>query len=307
MDIITDIVLEKERVMDLIKKYGYAAEHHYFCYVYMDEHNSDNVIFEFDNGCILAKKQKDEWYVVGRGILAVPEHRLNIFREFLSYIYSNGAKKLEVETEPEFRKLLLKELKEDYGIRPINCKLTWPVFDMKIWDEKMQGKDWKDMRYYWNKFFREHKVEFKGAHDFDETTLMHIYEDWKKQRTTGDRTYGQFYIRAIKNNFEGFDVTRIMVVDDKPVAITAGFKVPAINYYYSAVGIYTREFDRTGEIANMDDLINLKKIGIEIVDFGGGEDTLTAFKKKFHPTSYYDTVYYSIVPKNNSEIIGTNE
>jgi len=46
----------------------------------------------------------------------------------------------------------------------------------------------------------------------------------------------------------------------------------------------------------MDDLINLKKSGYNIVDFGGVENSSLAFKKKFHPSYFYKTHIFSIVP-----------
>jgi hypothetical protein len=167
---------------------------------------------------------------------------------------------------------------------------------MKRWGgDLMQGKDWKDIRYYWHKYFRDHKVEFKDAHEVDKTVLKELVLRWKKQRTGKRVTFYKYYLNAIENGFEGFS-TRIMIVDGNVAAITAGFKVPNKNYYYSAIGIYSRDIERTGEISNMDDLMQLKKKGYEYVDFGGGEEELTQFKKKFKPDSYYKTYIFSIVP-----------
>jgi hypothetical protein len=87
-----------------------------------------------------------------------------------------------------------------------------------------------------------------------------------------------------------------MLVDGHVAAITAGFKVPNKNYYYSAIGIYSRDIDRTGEISNLDDLRELKKKGYEYVDFGGGEEELSNFKSKFKPSYTYKTYVFTIVP-----------
>ena len=71
-----------------------------------------------------------------------------------------------------------------------------------------------------------------------------------------------------------------MLVDGKVGAISAGFKSRE-GYYYASIGLYDKNLDRSNEVANMDDLINLKKLGYKIVDFGGVEKKSLEFKKKF--------------------------
>jgi hypothetical protein len=169
---------------------------------------------------------------------------------------------------------------------------------MNTWNgDAMQGKEWKDIRYYWNKFFREHSVEFKNFQESDVAQYVDLVKNWKETRTASDRTYTDYYINAIKSKFDGYDVVRIMYVDGKPCAINAGFSLPNKKYYYSSIGIYNKDFERLGEISYMDDLINLKKLGYETVDFGGSEQNGIDFKKKFKPTYYYKTFLFSIVKK----------
>ncbi len=302
MEIISDIIAHEAVIKRIITIQAYCPEHNYYCYLYNTEHADKNYFFRFseDEGILARHDEKaKEWYIFV-GILAREENRVSYLLQFLDYIFKNGAKKVFVEFDTAFRKSLLKTFKTNpiYRCVRINYTLTWPVFDMHKWDgEGMLGKDWKDMRYYWNKYFRNHKVEFRTAAECDKEEMKQVILEWTKQRTTGDETHNEYFLRVVDGGFEGFDHTRIMIVNGKIVAITAGFKMPNKNYYYSSIGVYTREFDRTGEIANMDDLFFLKKQGYDFVDFGGGEKTLTEFKKKFKPTYYYKTHVFSIVKK----------
>jgi hypothetical protein len=293
--------LEHEELLtSIIERYGYATEHNYYNYIYNCDSGEEPVFLKFSDSeiILLFYSSKDLVYRVYSPIIAKPEYRLGRLIEFFDYVFSNGAKKVEIETDDAFRSELVENFKTTgkYVAKKSVVQFTWPVFNMAQWTgDKMQGKDWKDMRNYWNKYFREHKVEFKTAQDFDKSILKELVLKWKKQRTGERTTFYKCYMNAIDNNFKGFN-TRIMVADGGVVAITAGFKVPNKSYYYSAIGIYSRDIDRTGEICNMDDLLELKKQGYEFVDFGGGEPALTIFKKKFHPSSYYDTQVFYIWP-----------
>ncbi len=301
-----------ELLKSLIDQYGYGAEHHVQCYLNNNHGHDEDWLVTFDDGAILTRYDAagEEWSIFA-GILAKKERRAALCIEFLNYIFdpvhaaSKPVKKVWVEFETEFRKELTTALKStSYRANRTAYSLTWPVFDMTQWNgQLMQGKEWKDMRYYWNKFFKEHTVEFKPFDASMTQEMLALIDTWKKQRTTGDKTYTDYYEHTVRNGFVGFN-TRIMIVDGKIGAITAGFTTPrnngqSKNYYYSSIGIYDRMIERIGEVANMDDLIELKKQGYELVDFGGGEDTLTTFKKKFHPHTFYDTHIFSIVKKKD--------
>ncbi|MGV8151091.1 MAG: phosphatidylglycerol lysyltransferase domain-containing protein [Candidatus Woesearchaeota archaeon] len=304
MEVLSDIKGNKDLLERSFIKYGNCAEHYYYCFLYNIEPWEDPKIFLFENdSTILAKYDKDDndWYVFV-GLLAPSDKAIGYFKKFLEYAFNNGCRKVWVEFRTDFRKIVLKEFKNsEYKLNPISYTLTWPVFDMKEWTgEKMEGKDWKDMRYYWNKFFREHKVEFRSYIQSDKDTLKELVLRWKKERNGTDKTYDHYYLSVIDNDFIGYE-TRVMVVDDKICGVTAGYFIKDKDYYYSSIGIIVKEHDRIGEIANMDDLIECKKKGYGIVDFGGGEPHLTEFKKKFRPTYYYKTHVFSIQRKNDKD------
>jgi len=306
MEVFSDITACKDLIEKSILKYGYCAEHYYYCYLYNISPKEQGYFFSWeDDMSILAKHdtKTNEWFVFV-GILAPEDKKVLLLKEFLDYVYTKEVtpvKKVWCEFIPEFRHVVMKTLKDsDYKVNKVNYTLTWPVFNMKQWTgDKMEGKDWKDLRYYWNKFFREHKVEFRAYTPEDKSILKELVGRWKKERSGTDKTYDHYYLKAIDNDFIGYQ-TRVIVVDGKICGVTAGYKLTNRNYYYSSIGIIVKEFDRIGEIANMDDLINLKKQGHEIVDFGGGESHLTEFKKKFKPAYFYTTDIFSIVKKKSS-------
>jgi len=294
-----NVLDNKELISDIISKKGYATEHSYYNYIYSCDNGEVPVFFKISDseGILAFHYPKGSSYRIFSEILAAKNDRLKYLVEFLDYVKSLGAKKVEIETDIDFRNELIAHLKKlgKHRVGKILLTFTWPIYEMSVWNgELMQGKDWKDIRYYWNKYFKDHKVEFKTAGEVDSTVLRELVLQWKKQRTGKRVTFYKYYLNAIDNGFKGFN-TRIMVVDGKVAAMTAGFKIPNRNYYYSAIGIYSRDIERTGEVCNMDDLINLKNQGYEFVDFGGGEDTLTGFKQKFRPTGSYSTHIYSIM------------
>lgn len=306
MEVINDINSNKGLIELSINKYGYCAEHNYYCFLYNIESWEQPHIFRFeDDALVLAKYDTadNEWYVFV-GVLASDANWLKYFYEFLEYCFSKNASKVWVEFTTEKRKDLLAYnhgYDRKYKINRINYTLEWPVFKMDEWTgDRMEGKDWKDLRYYWNKFFREHKVEFREYIPEDKTFLKELVDRWKKERNGTDRTYDHYYLKAIDNDFLGYN-TRVIIVDDKICGITAGYKLTNRNYYYSSIGLIVKEFDRIGEIANMDDLITLKKKGHEFVDFGGGEPHLTEFKKKFRPSYFYKTHVFSIQNDKNKK------
>jgi hypothetical protein len=307
MKIITDVYSNENKLLieKSIARYSCAAEHNYHCYIdkILDiGPNGLPYVHIFDDDmCILATYDSKTYeYKIFTEILAPSDKKAELLKRFLDHLYSleNVPSKVWVELESDTRKNVLNTLKDtDYKCNNINYTLIWPVFELSKWNgDLMQGGEWKDIRYYWNKFFRDHKVEFLTADKVNKEELKKLVYDWKKSRTTGDKAYIDYYIKAIDSNFIGYDMTRIMIVDGKIAAITAGFNSRK-GYYYDSIGLYDTTIPRCNEIANMDDLINLKKSGFELVDFGGVEKHCLDFKNKFRPTRYYKTHVFSIVKR----------
>ena len=103
------------------------------------------------------------------------------------------------------------------------------------------------------------------------------------------------YVKFIKSDFEGTDMSSTMVVNGEPCCITAGWRIPNTNNFYSAIGLYNYKYEGLGEVANIDDLTQIKKAGYGYADFGDSTESLLQFKKKFGPESFYRTYWFHIV------------
>ena len=173
-----------------------------------------------------------------------------------------------------------------------------PIFNMKKWNENLEGKEWKKLRNIKNKFSKFYDTSFIPSKELDKKKLMDVVLKWKKNRPKVEKNYyTQMYLNFIKNDFEGNDIARSVVVNNEPCTITAGWKIPNSNNYYSAIGLYNYKYDGLGEIANIDDLSQIKKKKFLFADFGDSTESLLQFKKKFGPESFYKTYWFHIVRK----------
>ncbi|MBN1377301.1 hypothetical protein JW949_03135 [Candidatus Woesearchaeota archaeon] len=293
----------KTRIQKDIKENGYMAEHNYYCYLYNNEGVEKDIYFSFDNkkGIMARHLKRNNKYYIFSDVIAPEGKQLDILYWFLDYcLYNKNAKEVEIEFSEKLIKKLKRKIQTDikwmkFSLSEMDYGLIWPVYEMAKWKgEKMKGKEWKKIRYYWNNFFRKYDIKIKPSKKIRNEELYKIVKLWKRKRNGEDAPVYNFFLNAIKNNFRGFDMSRTMIINNEPSSITAGFRIPNSNNYYSAIGLTNYKYDRLGEIANMDDLIELKKTGYDCVDFGGSDDSLFSFKKKFRPTGYYNTYVYQI-------------
>ncbi len=284
-----------------IAEYGNCEEHNYEHFLALGNKDKMPVFVDFNGYGALAFKFKDgkTWQVM-REVLAPKEKRTEIMLDFADAVLNDlKAETLKIELVEATRGDLLKHLQEKrLRALKVNYYLDLPLFDMEKWDDNLHGKDFKNLRNIKNKFYREHKVEFSSHDKLAGEELKRIIFDWKKNRKNTNHAAYQEYLNVIDSGFKGFDETRIMIVDGKARAITAGWKVPNSPQYYSSLGIIDYSIDRLSEIANLDDLSYLKSRGYKIVNFGGSEDKLLEFKKKFKPNSMYRTYIFSIKKMN---------
>ena len=66
-----------------------------------------------------------------------------------------------------------------------------------------------------------------------------------------------YYLNLINNDFKGIDIAKTLYVDGRPSTITAGWRIPNSNNYYSAIGIVDYSYPGLGEVVNIDDLNRL--------------------------------------------------
>ena len=301
LKIIADIVEHKKSISRAIKKYGYFAEHNYMHYLYNESGLNKNIVFDF--GCdkvILSQlnKKNNVWSLFPNGILAPESERLDLLFEATNYILKKQkVKKFVVEVSEDIRNNIIKKIKKRGGFKACNVNyiLYWPVYDMNLWSPKLKGRQWKKLRNIRNQFYKNKKVQIRDSKDISKEELSRILFSWLKKRSNTARVKTDYYLNLINNDFKGFDMAKTICVNGKPSTITAGWKIPNTNNYYSSIGILDYSYPGLGEVANIDDLNRLKRQGFDHVDFGGSEKALLYFKKKFRPEKIYKTYIFSIV------------
>ena len=301
MDIINDICKNKKEIINCIKKQGFLREHNYWFFYNQQTNNTKVFFLKFNNSGLFSMKYRSGlWEFIGE-VLAPEKKRLELFKSFLDYVlFKKRDKKVFVFVPENFYNHINYFLQKSDNYRMTNAPIVYhtPVFDMKKWDESLQGKERKKLRNVKNKFLKSHNVEIIPSKEIEKRKLNDIVLRWRKNRPKLEKIYyTQMYLNFIKNDFEGTDIARSVVVDGKPCTITAGWKIPGSNNYYSALGLYNYEYNGLGEVANIDDLIQIKKKKFEFADFGDSTESLLQFKKKFGPNHFYKTYWFHIVKR----------
>ncbi len=301
MKVIYDVVKHHKKIKKAIKKYGYFAEHNYLHYLYNEAQWNKNIVFDFGNNRILLtqfQSKNNIWSLFPNGILAPENERLDLLLQVTNYVLKKQkAKKFVVEVLEDIRKGILNKFKIRNSFRVCNSTyvLYWPIYNMDLWSPKLKGNKWKKLRNVRNRFYKRNKVRVKDSKDVSKEELKKILLSWFKKRTCNDRVDKNYYFNLIDNNFKGLDMAKTLYVNNKPCTITAGWKIPNSNNYYSSIGIFDYSYPGLGEVANIDDLNRLKRKGFGYIDFGGSDKTLLYFKKKFRPEKIYKTYIFSIV------------
>jgi len=301
MDIIGDIGGNKKEITDCINKHGFVREHNYWFFYNQQTSYAKIFFLKFKDAGIMSIRYKSGiWELIGE-VLAPEKNRMEMFKDFLDYaLLTKKDKKLFLFIPEKFYNNVVSITEESDKYRITKAPIVYytPVFNMKKWDESLGGKEWKKLRNVKNKFLRHHNIEFIPSKDVEKKKLIEVVNSWRKSRNKIEMTYYmQMYLNFIKNNFEGTDISRSVVVDGNPCCITAGWKIPNTNNYYSAIGLYDYRYEGLGEAANVDDLTQIKSKGYEYADFGDSTESLLQFKKKFGPESFYRTYWFHIVRK----------
>lgn len=302
MEIINDTAAARNEIEEAIRKNGFAPEHNYGYYQWLEEAGRENVFIRFPGrrGILSQYNSKiNTWYFVSMPI-SEEKHRLRVITDAIGMLFEeNNAKKVMLELTPDLKAQLADAFKNSkFRIGHNNYTYYWPVFDMKSWDGyTLKGKKWKKIRNIINRFYKENKVLVKDSRKIKAEKLKVIVHDWLRRRNSIDRPLYHRYMNMIGCNFDGADFARTLVVNNEPCSITCGWRIPNSKDYYSSVGIYNYKVQYIGEAANLDDLFFLKKKGFEKIDFGGSGKTLLQFKNKFRPSSIYKTYSFPVTKK----------
>ena len=300
LEVIYDVVKQEKKIKEGIKKYGHFAEHNYLHYLYNETEWDKNIFFDFGNNksvLTMFYKNGNVWSLFPNGIMAPKDERLDLLLEVADYILKKQkAKKFVVEVSEDLRKEILNkfEAKNSFRARGADI-LYWPMYNMDSWDSKLGGSKWQKLRNIRNRFYKITKVRVRDSKEVPKEDLKGILLNWLQKRKDNDRVDKSYYFNLIGNNFKGLDMVKTMYVNGRPCTITAGWKIPNSNNYYSSIGILDYSYPGLGEVANIDDLNRLKRKGYDYVDFGGSDKFLLNFKNKFKPERIYKTYIFSIV------------
>jgi len=300
MKIIKDIQSNAQQIQKTISKYGHLAQHHFHFYLNYSRKNEKNVFFEWDGNQGLFAYQRDNIWRVLTDPIALQRSKKKIIFEFFDWTFTHrNIKKIILEDITEdFWKEIVEAVKSSKfrAVKP-SYVLLWPLIDLEDWSEKLEGKKWKRLRNMRNKFFKENQVQIKESYQIKKEDLTRLVFKWEKQHGSTDKVHSLQYLRFINNDFQGCDLVRIMLVNNRPVSINAGWNIPNSRDYYSCIGLYDYSYRNIGEVSYLDESTELKRRNYQLVDFGGSEEKLLAFKMKFHPAAIYKTYTFSVFRK----------
>ena len=301
MDIIDDIYSAKKEILECIRRHGFAREHNFWFFCNQQSDYAKVYFFKSNGYGLFAVRYKSGiWEFIGE-VLAPEEKRLQLFWDFLDFALIGKKDKKVFTFIPEgFCNGVNDRIKASNKYKVTNDPIiyTTPIFNLKKWDEDLKGSEWKKMRNIRNQFFKLHNAEIVPCKELKKEKLFEVLRQWRKNRPKAEMNYyTEMYLNFIKNDFEGCDMARSVVVDGKPCTITAGWGIPNTKSYYPAIGLYNYNYPGLGEIANIDDLTQIKKRNFEFADFGDSTESLLQFKKKFKPESFYRTYWFHIARK----------
>ncbi len=303
MEQFNDTLAEQSRIERAIQKYGYASEHNFWWYQYYQYWYNPpqrNIFVETDHGALFtAYNERDNEYFVVFDPMAPEQFRVPLLMEYITWVFSNtSAKKIWFQLEKGARPAFLRALPPSCASRRIYYTMESPIYDLRKFDPALPGGHYKTLRKEMHKFYREHTVTVADAKTYEDRESLHaIVNHWKKKRPNHERGMMGVYHQMIDGNFEGTKEARVFLVDGVPAGINAGWMIPNSDRFYGAVGVHDYSVDDLGAMLYLEDLVWLKAHGYREADMGGGERSLTAFKSKFQPQSFYETVVFSVAKK----------
>lgn len=298
MEFITDSVQAQVLLERAIQQYGWAPEHNWYDFIYATDADTENNCIYFSDGCaLMAKRHGRTWWLLTEPIASI-KRRVPTVVEFLTVLFKDyRAHKIYCEFGKETRSGLLKSLPSFLRACRINYSLEWPVFDLAAFDPELSGKSYKNIRSVKNQFYANHRVIVIPADTAQRRELHSVIDVWSRNRSGHDIVFSEYYHNFVKKRFRGTDSARVILVDGVARAINGGWRIPNSKRFYKAIGIHDYSLPGLGDIAMIEELSWLKNAGFESADFGGGEKSVTNFKKRFGPAFLYKTFYFSIVPR----------
>ncbi|PIR41835.1 MAG: hypothetical protein COV30_01430 [Candidatus Yanofskybacteria bacterium CG10_big_fil_rev_8_21_14_0_10_37_15] len=276
MKLYDNIEAERDRIEACIKKYGWTSDHNIDWFVDSVITSEGKPIFvEFDDGSgLLTHKYLNEWRIWSDPLSDQNIAVEKIF-EFSKFVLGEDIK--DVWCDDVSSKIWISlQKKNDLTICDVFYSLFWPLLDMKKYDPTLSGHQFKDIRNAKNKFYREHKINVVDFFEIKKEKLYKIFDDWAEivsKKQGKEYVYDLRYHNIVKDGFRGFVTARVLVVDDVPVGVNAGYCVPnKINRFAGVIGIHNYSLKDLGTILWLEDLEWIKNAGYEELDMQGDEE-----------------------------------
>jgi len=186
MDIINDIYKSKKEIINCIKKHGSVREHNYWFFYNQQTNYAKIYFFKFkDSGIFSIRYKSGLWEIIG-DVLAPEKRRLEFFQDFLDYtLLTKKDKKVFVFIPEKFYNNVNDILKKSNRYRMTSTPDVYytPVFNMKKWDESLEGGEWKKLRNTKNHFLKLHNVEIVPSKEIEKEKLNQVVLEWRKKKT----------------------------------------------------------------------------------------------------------------------------
>ena len=300
MELIYDMITSKPLIERMIARHGSMPQHNFFWYQYCKESGEENVLalFPGDEGILTTEDRKKRTAYLFSLPLASSSFQMPLLIEYLVFILSRGdIRRVEMDLDDKRRRMLLLLLPSSFHARAVFRTLVSPILDLSLFDPSLPGKHYKSLRNAKNRFFRDHTVEVQDARRVNPNDLHLLVEQWRKERSSHDKTYHERYHNLITGNFEGTVSARAFSVDGKISGLNAGWMIPNSKRYFAAVGLHNYALPDLGLMIYLEDLFWLKEHGYQEADMGESDKKLLQFKKQFSITSLYETHFFSVVRK----------
>ena len=297
-----NVIDSQELVEDIISKHGYAPEHNYWYMVNMGDESSEVLLWELNGNGIVFLKHDDGDIELISDILSPKQEQVDLFIKFLDFVHENyKVDEVLVTFDSKYRNDLINKVSDKYKVKAPRRTFTAPIFNMKNWDPNLGGKNWKKMRNMRNQFIKNHKPKITGPGPYTKQQLNQLIDQWAELDTSEIKNeWTKCFKNFVKNDFKGCEIVRIISVDNKPCSITAGWRIPNTNNYYSAIGVHNYKYKYLGETAYLDDFACIKLLKVDYVDMGGSDSKANLnFKLKFKPESLYTSYFMSVVKDIN--------
>lgn len=263
----------RELAQKCIKRFGHTSDHNLDWFIDSTITSDGKPVFvQWPDGTgLLAHRYQNEWRIWSDPLCPESEMAERI-SEFTAKVFED--KDIQKVWCDDVNESIYPALQQKgLNPEPVYYSLFWPVLDLTKFDPTLPGRHFKEMRNAENKFYKEHKLEVADAKEFPKDKLHRMVEKWKESLPQKkEDIYDSRYHNAIENNFHAFVTARVLIVDDVPVGINAGYDVPNKHGRFAGViGIHDYSVKDIGVIMYLEDLEWMKNAGYTEVDLQGSE------------------------------------